>query len=125
MSDLKFTNDHECVKVEGDLAWVGITSYAREALGDLVYVELPEIGKTVMKGEYFAVVESVKTAAEVYAPVSGEVVEVNEAMGSDFDLIAQPVDAQGWIVKLKVDNVADLDALMDEAAYNAYLETQH
>lgn len=125
MSDLKFTNDHECVKVEGDLAWVGITSYAREALGDLVYVELPEIGKKVMKGEYFAVVESVKTAAEVYAPVSGEVVEVNEAMGSDFDLIAQPVDAQGWIVKLKVDNVADLDALMDEAAYNAYLETQH
>lgn len=83
MAEIKFTQDHECIYVEGDIAWVGITAYAQEALGDFVYVELPDLGKKVQKKEYFAVVESVKTAAEVYSPVDGEVVEANTAMPDD------------------------------------------
>ena len=79
MSDLKFTNDHECIHVDGDTAWIGITKYAQEALGDLVFVELPDVGASFNKGDDFAVVESVKTAAEVYTPVSGEVIEANQA----------------------------------------------
>lgn len=123
MSALKFTNDHECVKVEGDIAWVGITKYAQEALGDLVYVELPQIGKKVKKGEYFAVVESVKTAAEVYSPIDGEVVEANDNMPGDLEMIKSPVGEKGWIAKIKISDPSQLANLMDEAAYKKYLET--
>ena len=123
MADLKFTTDHEVVYIEGDLAWVGITEYAREALGDLVFVELPEVGKQVEKGSDVAVVESVKTAAEVYAPIDGEVVEVNEALESDFDLLSTPLEQGGWIAKLKISNAAQLEELMDRAAYGEYLKT--
>ena len=123
MAELKFTRDHEVVFVEGDLAWVGITKYAREALGDLVFVELPEIGKNVGKGDDVAVVESVKTAAEVYSPVDGEVVEANEALESDFDLLSTPLEEGGWIAKMKMADPSQLDELMDEAAYNEYLKT--
>lgn len=123
MSDLKFTNDHECIKVEGDVAWIGITKYAQEALGDLVYVELPEIGKQVGKGDYFAVVESVKTAAEVYTPVEGEVIEVNEAMPDDLELITQHVGEEGWIAKIKIKDTSQLEGLMDEAGYEDFLKT--
>lgn len=123
MSELKFTNDHECVKVEGEVAWVGITKYAQEALGDLVFVELPEIGKHVKKGEEFAVVESVKTAAEVYSPVDGEVIEANEAMEGDLELITKNVGDGGWIAKIKVSDDSQLEALMDEAAYEEFLKT--
>ena len=122
MSDLKFTNEHECVKVEGDIAWVGITKYAQEALGDLVFVELPEIGKKVKKGEYFAVVESVKTAAEVYSPVDGEVLEANSDMPGNLDMIKEPIDGKGWIAKIKISDKSQLAGLMDEAAYKKYLE---
>jgi glycine cleavage system H protein len=121
MSELKFTNDHECIKLEGDIAWVGITQYAQDALGDLVFIELPEIGKKVKKREYFAVVESVKTAAEVYSPVDGEVVEVNSAMPSNLDMIKEPVSGNGWIAKIKMRDTSQVEALMDEAAYKAYL----
>ena len=123
MSDLKFTNDHECIHVDGDTAWVGITAYAQEALGDLVYVELPEVGKSVTKGDDFAVVESVKTAAEVYTPVSGEVVEANAAMSDDLELITKPVTEGGWIAKIKITNTVELEGLMDEAAYTEFLKT--
>jgi glycine cleavage system H protein len=123
MAVLKYTNDHECVKVEGDIAWVGITKYAQEALGDLVYVELPEIGKKVKKGEYFAVVESVKTAAEVYSPVDGEVVEANDNMPNDLESIKSPVGEKGWIAKIKISDPAQLANLMDEAAYKKYTES--
>lgn len=122
MADYRYTKDHECVALEGDVVSVGISTYAREALGDLVYVELPEIGKSVSAGDDVAVIESVKTAAEVYAPVSGEVLAVNEAMPDDLDLIAQPVDQGGWIFKIKVSDVSALDGLMDSAAYEAYLK---
>ena len=123
MSELKFTNDHECIKIEGDVAWVGITKYAQEALGDLVFVELPEVGKQIKKGEEFAVVESVKTAAEVYSPVDGEVVEANDNMESDLELITKDVGDGGWIAKIKISDPSQLEALMDEAAYSEFLKT--
>ncbi|MGB4107375.1 MAG: glycine cleavage system protein GcvH [Alphaproteobacteria bacterium] len=123
MAGLKYTNDHECVKVEGDIAWIGITKYAQEALGDLVFVELPEVGKKVKKGEYFAVVESVKTAAEVYSPVDGEVIEANDNMPTDLEMIKSPVGEGGWIAKIKISDPAQLANLMDEAAYKKYIES--
>lgn len=122
MSELKYTKDHECIYVSGDVAFVGISKHAQDALGDLVFIELPEVGKSVTKGGDVAVVESVKTAAEVYSPVDGEVLEINEAMESDFDLIAKPVNEDGWIVKVKVPDASALDDLMDEDAYAKYLE---
>ncbi len=122
MAGLKYTKDHECIYVEGNVAFVGISKHAREALGDIVFVELPDVGKTVSKGDDVAVVESVKTAAEVYSPVEGEVTEVNSPMEDDFELIAKPVNEDGWIVKLQISDVAALDELMDEAAYAKYLE---
>ncbi len=123
MSELKYTNDHECVLVDGDVAWVGITPYAQEALGDLVFVELPEVGKKIKKGEDFAVVESVKTAAEVYSPVDGEVMEANDNMPDNLDMISKGLADGGWIAKIKMDNPDQISSLMDEAAYKEYLET--
>lgn len=122
MSDFKYTKDHECIYVDGDIAFIGISKHARDALGDLVFIELPEIGKSVEKGDDIAVVESVKTAAEVYTPVDGTIAEVNEAMESDFDLIAKPIHEDGWIVKMKISNPSDLEDLMDEADYSEYLK---
>lgn len=123
MAELKFTSDHESVYVDGDIVWVGITKYAQDALGDLVFVELPEIGKQVSKGDEFAVVESVKTAAEVYSPIDGEVVETNDNMPDDLELIAKPLADGGWIAKIKVSDASQLEGLMDEAAYQDYLKT--
>ena len=122
MTQVKFTKDHEWVKMEGDdVAVVGITDYAQHALGDLVFIEVPEVGASYAKGANFAVVESVKTAAEVYTPVAGEVVEVNSALESDFDLLKS--DTDGWIAKFKITNTDELGGLMDEAAYKEYLNT--
>ncbi len=120
MAELKFTKDHEAVYVDGDTAWVGITKYAQDALGDLVFVELPEVGRKVNKGQDFAVVESVKTAAEVYSPVDGEVIEANDNMPDDLEMITKPLSEGGWIAKIKMSNPAQLSELMDEAAYNEY-----
>jgi len=118
----KFTKDHEWVKLEGeDVAVVGITEYAQHALGDLVYIELPKLGATYTKGANFAVVESVKTAAEVYTPVTGEVIRVNDALESNFDLLKS--DTDGWIAKFKMTNAEELASLMDDAAYQDYLKT--
>ncbi|MGB0719276.1 MAG: glycine cleavage system protein GcvH [Bdellovibrionales bacterium] len=121
MAELKFTEDHEAIYVDGDTAWVGITKYAQDALGDLVFVELPEIGKTLSKGDELAVVESVKTAAEVYSPVDGEVVEANEAMPDDLELIAKPLSEGGWIAKIKINDPSQLDGLMDQGKYDEYV----
>ncbi|MGH1376917.1 MAG: glycine cleavage system protein GcvH [Alphaproteobacteria bacterium] len=122
MADLKYTKDHEVVYVDGDIVHVGISKHAQDALGDLVFVELPDVGKTVSQGDDVAVVESVKTAAEVYSPVAGEIVETNDAMADDFELIAQPVNDNGWIVKVKIGGSSDLEGLMDQTAYDAYLK---
>lgn len=121
MAELKFTQDHESIYVDGDTAWVGITKYAQDALGDLVFVELPEIGKKVSKGDEFAVVESVKTAAEVYSPVDGEVVEANDNIANDLELISKPLADGGWIAKIKIADAAQLDGLMDQAKYDEYV----
>jgi len=122
MAEFKFTEDHEAVYVDGDTAWVGITKYAQDALGDLVFVELPDIGKQVSKGDEFAVVESVKTAAEVYSPIDGEVVEANDNIESDLDSLAKPLNEGGWIAKIKIADPAQLEGLMDQAKYDEYLE---
>ncbi len=119
---VKYTKDHEWVKLEsGDTAVIGITDYASHALGDIVYVELPKVGASFVKGAHFAVVESVKTAAEVYTPVSGEVVAVNSALESDFDLLKS--EEGGWIAKFKITSATELEGLMDKPAYDAFLKT--
>ena len=123
MSEIKYTKDHEWMKMEGgDVAVIGITDYAQNALGDLVYVELPKLGKQVKKGEHFAVVESVKTAAEVYTPVSGEVVAVNDNLSGNPDLLKESIDT-GWIAKIKITNPSEAEGLMDDAAYKEFLKT--
>jgi glycine cleavage system H protein len=122
MSNVKYSKDHEWLKIEGDIAWVGITTYARHALGDLVFLELPETGRKLTKGDDFAVVESVKAASEIYAPVSGEIVEVNEALQDDLENLKEDIDT-GWIVKIKMNNEEETAELMDRAAYDTLVES--
>ena len=124
MSSPRFTKDHEWVRLDGDLAIVGITDYAQSQLGDVVYVELPEIGRRVEQGKEAAVVESVKAASEVYAPVSGQVAEINEILGVDPGKVNADPMGEGWFLKLRVDNPAELEALMDQAAYQRFIEEQ-
>lgn len=119
MTKTLFTSDHEWIRMEGDTAVVGITDYAQEQLGDLVFVELPEIGRQVTKGESVVVVESVKAASDVYAPVDGEVVAVNDALSSEPGLVNSAPMGDGWLIKMKLGNPAQLDELMDEDAYKA------
>ena len=114
---LKFTEEHEWLKIEGGVATVGITVHAAEQLGDLVFVELPEVGATFEKGGDAATVESVKAASDVYCPLDGEIVEVNEAITADPSLVNSDPQGAGWFFKLKLANLADADGLMDEAAY--------
>jgi glycine cleavage system H protein len=122
MSQTRYTKDHEWVRLEGDDATMGITAYAAEQLGDVVFVELPEVGKSFKKGDELAVVESVKAASEVYAPVSGEVVAVNDALEGEPGTVNEAPDSKGWFVKLKIADAGELESLMDEAAYKAHLE---
>ncbi|MGH1378761.1 MAG: glycine cleavage system protein GcvH [Alphaproteobacteria bacterium] len=122
MADFKYTKDHECIYVEGDVASVGITQHAQDALGDLVFIELPDTGKSVAVGDEVAVVESVKTAAEVYTPVAGEIVEVNSPIVDELELISSPINENGWLIKLKISDASALDSLMDDAAYAEYLK---
>ncbi|MEI9904235.1 MAG: glycine cleavage system protein GcvH [Asticcacaulis sp.] len=120
---MKFTKDHEWVEVTGDTALVGITAYAANALGDVVFVEVPDLGKVLKKGDSFAVVESVKAASDVYAPVSGEVLDANTELSNSPDTVNAMPEGAGWIAKLKLSDVSELDALMDRAAYEDYLAT--
>jgi len=122
--EIKYTSEHEWIKIEdGNVAVIGITAFAQDALGDLVYVELPESGRKVAKGEDFAVVESVKTAAEVYTPVSGEIVGVNDNLSDDPELMKKSL-AEGWIAKIKMDNPDEIADLMDKEAYDKFVEEQ-
>ncbi|MGH6933134.1 MAG: glycine cleavage system protein GcvH [Dongiaceae bacterium] len=125
MSKLRYTVEHEWVRVEGDVGVVGISNYAQEQLGDVVFVELPAVGKRLEKGKEMATVESVKAASEVYAPVSGAVVEVNEKLGSEPGTVNADSMGTGWFVKLKLADPSELDKLMDETAYKDYLEGLH
>ena len=119
---MRFTKDHEWVELEGDVATVGVTAYAANQLGDIVFVELPEVGRTVSPGEGFAVVESVKAASDVYAPVSGVVAEVNEALGARPETVNEDAQGAGWFARIRVSDPAQLEALMDQAAYDKLTE---
>ena len=125
MSTIRFTRDHEWIQLDGDVAVVGITDYAQSQLGDVVYVELPEIGRRVEQGKEAAVVESVKAASEVYAPVSGEVVEVNDALAGDPAKVNADAMGEGWFLKLRLADPKELDGLLDEGAYRKFVEEQH
>jgi glycine cleavage system H protein len=125
MSTLHFTEEHEWIRVEGDTATIGISAYAQEQLGDVVFVDLPQPGKKVEKGKEVAVVESVKAASEVYAPVSGEIVAVNSDLATEPARVNSDPMGNGWFVKLKLANKAELDGLMDQAAYDAYVKGLH
>lgn len=122
--NLKYTEEHEWLRIEdGNVAVIGITPFAQDALGDLVFVELPEVGRKVEKGDDFAVVESVKTAAEVYSPVTGEIVSVNDNLSDDPELIKKSMD-EGWIAKIRFDAPEQLESLMDKKSYEAFLKEQ-
>ena len=121
MDATRYTSEHEWITVHGGLATVGITKYAAEQLGEVVFVDFPEIGKSIAKGKNFAVVESTKTAADVYAPVTGEVVEINTALQDNWETIDSDSEGAGWIARIRIADAGELDGLMDEAAYKAYL----
>ena len=123
MTEIRFTKDHEYVRVEGDLAIVGISDHAQEQLGDVVFVELPDIGAKLAKGDSAAVVESVKAASDVFAPVSGEVVEVNKEVDAQPALINEDAMGRGWILKIKLADAGELASLLSEADYGAFLQT--
>ena len=119
----RYTRDHEWIRLDGDTATVGITDYAQEQLGDIVFVELPEVGKTLATGGEFCVVESVKAASEVFAPIAGEVTAVNSAIGEQPGKVNESPEDGGWLIRMKPSDPAEIEALMDEAAYKSFLET--
>ena len=118
-----FTKEHEWIRVDGDTATVGISNHAQEALGDIVFAEVPEAGRKVSKGQEAAVVESVKAASDVYAPVSGEVTEGNQAVADDPSLVNSDPEGEGWFFKIRLDNPGEVDGLMDEVAYRDWIKT--
>ena len=115
---MRYTEDHEWVAVEGDVATVGITNHAQEALGDIVFIELPEVGATYAQGDEAGVVESVKAASDIFAPVSGEVIEVNEALDADNSLANSAPETDGWFMKIRMSDASEFDELLDKAAYD-------
>lgn len=119
---IKFTKDHEWVRVEGDVGTVGVSDHAQHQLGDVVFVELPDIGRVLEQGKEAAVVESVKAASDVYAPVSGEVIEVNHDLENEPARVNTGAQTEGWFFKLRLSDPSQLDGLMDEAAYKAFVE---
>lgn len=122
MTDIRYTKDHEYVRLDGGAGFVGITDHAQSQLGDIVYVELPPPGKRLNAGDEVAVIESVKAAAELYAPVTGEVVEINSALEADPALVNREAEAGGWFLKLKLSDASQVDDLMDAEAYAKYVE---
>nr|WP_198421090.1 glycine cleavage system protein GcvH [Azospirillum baldaniorum] len=124
MMTIKYTKDHEWVRVEGDVGTVGVSDHAQHQLGDVVFVELPDVGRQLAQGKEAAVVESVKAASDVFAPVSGEVIEANADLENDPSLVNAGAETTGWFFKLRLSNPSELDGLMDEAAYKAFVEGQ-
>ena len=122
LSDLYYSEEHEWIKVEGNIATIGITDYAQEQLGDIVYVSLPEVGNKIFTSQEIAVIESVKTASELYSPISGEVLEVNEVLQDAPEKINADAMGEGWICKIKLINKSELTELFDETAYNNYIK---
>lgn len=124
MAEYKYAESHEYIRLEGDVGIVGISKYAQEQLGDVVFVELPETGKVFSKGDEAAVVESVKAASEVYAPVSGEIVEANGELESNPGLVNEDPEAKAWFFKIKLSDKGEFDGLMDADAYDKFVEEQ-
>ena len=124
MPELKYTQDNEWVRAEGDAATIGITDHAQNALGDVVFVDLPEVGREVAAGEACAVVESVKAASDVYAPIAGKIIEVNAALAADPGLINREPTGAGWFFRIEPAEPGAIAALMDDAAYAAFVESQ-
>ena len=122
MSDLRYTKEHEWIRVDGDVGTVGISNFAQEQLGDVVFVDLPEIGKAMASGDEAAVIESVKAASELYAPVSGQVIEVNSALNDAPELVNSDPTGEGWFIKIRLSKADEVQALMDEAAYTVFAE---
>jgi glycine cleavage system H protein len=124
MSQLRYSKDHEYIRLEGEIGTVGISDHAQAQLGDVVFVELPQVGAQLVQGGEAAVVESVKAASEVYAPATGEVVSINDALESQPSLINEDATGKGWLFRVKLADPKELDALMDEAAYQEFLKTE-
>lgn len=124
MSDLRYSEEHEWVMVDGDVATVGISDFAQQQLGDVVFVELPDVGRSVERGGEIAVVESVKAASEIYAPVSGEVVEINGALEDQPGLVNESAEADGWFFRIRMTDASEIDELMDAAAYKTFADEQ-
>jgi glycine cleavage system H protein len=122
-ADIRFTKEHEWVRLDGDIATIGITDHAQEQLGDVVFVELPEVGRAVAADEACAVVESVKAASDIYAPLAGKIVETNQSIVDDPSLVNSDAEGEGWFFRLETDDSAAFEALMDQTAYDEYLET--
>jgi glycine cleavage system H protein len=123
MAEIRFTDAHEYILVDGDIGTVGITHYAQEQLGDIVFVELPEVGRAIKKGDETAVIESVKAAAEVYAPVAGEVLETNADLEKNPALVNEDAEGKAWFLKIKLADADELSQLMDKQAYDSFLES--
>ncbi|MEM7070160.1 MAG: glycine cleavage system protein GcvH [Pseudomonadota bacterium] len=123
MSDIYYTSDHEWVKIDGDTAIVGITDYAQDQLGDIVFVELPEVDDQLSKGDEAGVIESVKVASEIYAPISGKITEINDALETDPTIVNKNAQDQGWLFKITVDNKDELNELMDLESYKAQINS--
>ena len=121
MVEVKYSEDHEWISVEGDVGTVGITDFAQEQLGDIVFVELPEVGTALGKGDQAGVVESVKVASEIYAPVAGAIVEANDVLANAPETVNTAAESVGWFFRIKLANMSELDGLMDEAAYKAFI----
>jgi glycine cleavage system H protein len=123
MSDIRYTKDHEWVRVDGEIATTGISDHAQEQLGDVVFVDLPEIGRRVSRGDAMAVVESVKAASDVYAPVGGEVVEANGKLNDDPALVNSGAESDGWFCRIRLADAGEVEQLMDAGAYKAFVES--
>ena len=121
MSETRFTEDHEWVRIEGDVATVGITEYAQEQLGDIVFVDLPEAGAEMAQGDEAAVIESVKAASDIYAPITGEVGEVNDSLDAEPAIVNQDAQGEGWLFTMSISDTGELDNLMDADAYKAFI----
>lgn len=124
MSELRYSQEHEWIVADGDVAIIGISDFAQQQLGDVVFVDLPEVGRTVSRGDQIAVVESVKAASEIYAPISGEVVAINEDLEDQPGMVNEAAETDGWFFKLRITDTSELDELMDADAYKAFADKE-